>query len=229
MEEKLLSDLYYYKYIFKKTEKIVCAVFYTLRNQKDNKEQDSLHTDIEETAQKVLSDVLRTLSFSAHSVSSILEVLVYRILSLESKLRVLYASGVLSAEILHVFTSEIEGVLRSIEKYRQGELNNPIYSTNDSSTLPGKQLKQKKAIGLDGGRNRSVAGIASQGKRETLLVRRDRIKEVLTEKGQASIRDISDVVNDCSEKTIQRELNDMIKDNIVQREGERRWSKYLLV
>jgi hypothetical protein len=44
-----------------------------------------------------------------------------------------------------------------------------------------------------------------------------------------SIKDIAAVVRDCSEKTIQRELNDLIKQGLVRRVGERRWSQYQLV
>ena len=43
---------------------------------------------------------------------------------------------------------------------------------------------------------------------------------------EASIKDISEIISDVSEKTVQRELNAMIDENIVKRQGERRWSKY---
>lgn len=45
----------------------------------------------------------------------------------------------------------------------------------------------------------------------------------------ATIKDISTVVKDCSEKTIQRELGDMITEGILRKEGERRWSKYFII
>ena len=40
------------------------------------------------------------------------------------------------------------------------------------------------------------------------------------------IKDIMKLMKDCSEKTIQRELNSMVTENIIKREGTRRWSKY---
>jgi hypothetical protein len=46
--------------------------------------------------------------------------------------------------------------------------------------------------------------------------------------GSFSIKDISHKIQNCSEKTIQRELLDMVKDGILTKEGERRWSKYAL-
>ena len=58
--------------------------------------------------------------------------------------------------------------------------------------------------------------------------RRARIKTIIEAKKEATIKDISEIITDCSEKTIQRELNAMIEENIVKRQGERRWSKYSL-
>jgi hypothetical protein len=45
--------------------------------------------------------------------------------------------------------------------------------------------------------------------------------------GGASIKDIAGVIRGCSEKTIQRELNELIRRGLVRRVGERRWSVYL--
>jgi DeoR/GlpR family transcriptional regulator of sugar metabolism len=56
--------------------------------------------------------------------------------------------------------------------------------------------------------------------------RAERIKTVLEAKPHATIKDISEIITDVSEKTIQRELNSLIEKGQVQREGERRWSRY---
>lgn len=45
---------------------------------------------------------------------------------------------------------------------------------------------------------------------------------------ELTIKDISLAISDCSEKTIQRELNGMLKDKIIKKEGEKRWSRYYL-
>lgn len=45
---------------------------------------------------------------------------------------------------------------------------------------------------------------------------------------ELTIKDISIAIPDCSGKTIQRELNGMLKDKIIKKEGEKRWSKYYL-
>ena len=48
-------------------------------------------------------------------------------------------------------------------------------------------------------------------------------------RSDVSIKDISVVMKDCSENTIQRELIDSVQKGLLRKEGERRWSRYSLV
>lgn len=58
----------------------------------------------------------------------------------------------------------------------------------------------------------------------------DRLSQILDfvkkNKG-VSIKDIAGVVRGCSEKTIQRELATLIRQGLIERRGERRWSVYV--
>ncbi len=56
--------------------------------------------------------------------------------------------------------------------------------------------------------------------------RRDAVLKIVKEKGLVSIKDISLVITDCSEKTIQRELMALISEGVISKKGERRWSVY---
>lgn len=58
--------------------------------------------------------------------------------------------------------------------------------------------------------------------------RRKLIINIIKTKGQVTIKDISSSLSDCSEKTLQRELLSLISEGAIQKEGERRWSKYSL-
>ena len=60
-------------------------------------------------------------------------------------------------------------------------------------------------------------------------VRRDMILKVIRTRGEANIKDISEIISECSEKTIQRELMSLIRLGKVSRIGERRWSRYTLI
>lgn len=56
--------------------------------------------------------------------------------------------------------------------------------------------------------------------------RTQKILDTIKSKRHASIKDISSVVLNVSEKTIQRELAKLIQQGRVRKEGERRWSTY---
>ncbi len=58
--------------------------------------------------------------------------------------------------------------------------------------------------------------------------RRQVILQVLKDKKELTIKDISLKITDCSEKTIQRELVSMLRGGILKKTGERRWSRYSL-
>lgn len=58
--------------------------------------------------------------------------------------------------------------------------------------------------------------------------RRDQILALFVKGVDVSIKDIASRIRGCSEKTIQRELNALLYDNVIERIGEKRWSRYVL-
>lgn len=58
--------------------------------------------------------------------------------------------------------------------------------------------------------------------------RQTRIVSILKEQSNLTIKDFVKVIEDCSEKTIQRELLSLVEKGIVKKDGERRWSRYSL-
>ncbi len=75
----------------------------------------------------------------------------------------------------------------------------------------------------DKGHIKDTAGAAS-----VVKDRREAVLSVIRSKGNASIKDISTLIRNVSEKTIQRELISLIEAGIVLKQGERRWSTYSL-
>ncbi|PIQ92345.1 MAG: hypothetical protein COV70_00795 [Parcubacteria group bacterium CG11_big_fil_rev_8_21_14_0_20_39_22] len=59
--------------------------------------------------------------------------------------------------------------------------------------------------------------------------RRDIIIEIASKGGGKNIKDFSSGIENCSEKTIQRELLALVEEGVLKKEGERRWSTYSLV
>lgn len=58
--------------------------------------------------------------------------------------------------------------------------------------------------------------------------RREQILSLFVKGVDVSIKDIAARIKGCSEKTIQRELNALLYDNVIERIGEKRWSRYIL-
>lgn len=58
--------------------------------------------------------------------------------------------------------------------------------------------------------------------------RREQILALFVKGVDVSIKDIAARIRGCSEKTIQRELNALLYDNVIERIGEKRWSRYIL-
>ncbi|MES2225393.1 MAG: hypothetical protein V4480_01110 [Patescibacteria group bacterium] len=64
--------------------------------------------------------------------------------------------------------------------------------------------------------------------KDKTTTRREAIHSILASKGPSYIKDISTLIRDVSEKTIQRELQAMVERGEVSRSGERRWTTYTL-
>lgn len=221
LHDRMIEDSEFYKYIFKKTEKIVCAVFYILRSDSYEGQNDSVIEEVEHSAQALLDVSLQCLRGSRTYVSVYARDIQFALITLESKLRIAHASRLLKEGYIEVFQNEIDTVQRALRKYFESPDRNP-FTEEGVSVLPTprKALPQKRVEArTDGGYTPPVLARS----------RRERILDIIKDKGEATIKDISTTITDCSEKTIQRELIDMIKDNVILRDGERRWSKYKLI
>ncbi len=58
--------------------------------------------------------------------------------------------------------------------------------------------------------------------------RKESIISIIRLKGSVGIKDVSSVILDCSEKTIQRELQALVQEGTLKKSGDRRWSTYTL-
>ena len=102
---------------------------------------------------------------------------------------------------------------------------------NPSSHLAHQSIVFKKPISQGGPsikEERSVA-IKKEDKGSRKSERQEAIISVIRQKGELSIKDLTGVIKGCSEKTIQRELLVLVDMGILNKAGERRWSRYSLI
>ncbi len=224
-ESQMLENSDYYKYIFKKTEKIVCAVFYILRSDNSIPGNDPIVKDLEQSANVLLNTALVSLRATPRSLVESATSIRHGYIELEAKLRLSHAAHLMSTDLLSVFLHEIDSVQRSLNRYAQRV---PLSISNEDD-VPRRIVTERKVpkekTRSDGGGAHEVGVPVLGGE----VSRREKVIQVIREKGQATIKDISDVIKDCSEKTIQRELVALINDNMIVREGDRRWSRYSLI
>ncbi len=72
------------------------------------------------------------------------------------------------------------------------------------------------------------AETASLAKTENINERQNKILEILKERGRAQVGDLKDVFPDISKRTLRRDFRDMLKQNLIERVGERNETFYIL-
>lgn len=114
----------------------------------------------------------------------------------------------------HAELSKGQDAIKDTVLYEKDNLSSSAFNMRRESMgkrqqNPIKQFKQ------------SVSGKLNDERRKLIL-------DVIKESGSAMIKDFSEVITGCSEKTIQRRLSDLVLSGVLRKEGERRWSKYYL-
>lgn len=159
------------------------------------------------------------------------EALSRELLALSSVLAIARSSGLLSPMNTDLISREAHALLSEVAGYEEPQLR-----IEDVPTLASlfKVAASTPATLADPARHAQkskghIKDTKGQQHGEDRSGRRDAILSVLRAKGASYIKDISTVVRDIGEKTIQRELSQLVADGLVERSGERRWTRYSLV
>lgn len=135
---------------------------------------------------------------------------------------VLLYSDLLSETNVKILKDELVSLMSQAERHSAGETS-PFFGLADLlPNLPEQVSGQTRT--LRGGDERLLKAEPESQKDK----RQSAITAFINKNGGANVRDLMAVVRGCSEKTIQRELASLIARGVLKREGERRWSKYLL-
>ncbi len=219
----------YYSSIYKKTEKIVSAVFVVTDIQGSPEDIKDVVTDIRRISRESLSHIVDLMSFG----TSRFEDAVRRLLMVKSLLYVLSALRAVRGELVDIIAREIDGVIANLLLVQRERSLDVVHETGELHPAYVEVLtsRRKQPVVVTGTAPTATRGRTQEagGSETSSTGRRGLILEIVRARGVVSIKDISDNITDCSEKTIQRDLIDMIKDNLLKKEGERRWSKYSLV
>ena len=232
--KRLANETEYFTNVFKRTEKIVSVVFYVLSQINTKKDNEVYSQILKDRGLKTHEVALGTLRLQIQEATEGLRDLQYALVDLESTLRVTEAAGVLPQNIAELLFEQLISVQRYLThnyiKQEGIDLEGGLRIADVKSPKPAIKAKSQTALATP--RRKSVQIPTNDISSDAYFVysqmtdRTERIKTVLEAKPQATIKDISEIITDVSEKTIQRELNSLIEKGQVIREGERRWSRY---
>lgn len=99
-------------------------------------------------------------------------------------------------------------------------------NTLTKNIVPEKSIISAHSVIMDHTQKKTPVLATSFQMRKT--GRREQILALFVKGVDVSIKDIAARIRGCSEKTIQRELNSLLDDNLIERIGEKRWSRYVL-
>lgn len=168
------------------------------------------------------------------------EALSRELLALSSVLSIARTTGLLSSMNADLIGREAHLLLEEIAGYEEPRISLPESPTLAElsreaapvfsavrAPMPVPVRAPKPAIhkGHDKGHVSDSQSVAPEPKKNE---RREAILSVLQAKGPSYIKDLSTVIRDVSEKTIQRELQALVQEGKVSRSGERRWTTYAL-
>lgn len=158
------------------------------------------------------------------------------LLALSSVLSIARTGGLLSSMNSELISREAHSLLQEIAAYEEPRLfldEAPSLAEISRRAGRGEERPQPRLHAPAPARRLPTQGHQKGQVKDTSVITSDRKKDrreavvsVMREKGKVSIKDISTHIRDVSEKTIQRELQSLIEEGVVAREGERRWSTY---
>jgi hypothetical protein len=216
--------------IFKKTERIVSAVF-LITNLLN--EQEPLRKALREKALRLLSVTLQSKDF--------IELLTKEYIHLSTLLRVAQDVGFVSPMNYQIISREIGAVETTIKEYMPKDsglfLNQDFFEVR----VPDLKIPQLPSMIKDNlykGQSNVLYNVRNKQHilrkdintdvKDNKNDRRQKILTIIAKKTNCSIKDFSHVITDYSEKTIQRELGAMVQEGILVKNGEKRWSTYQL-
>lgn len=208
-------------FVYKKTEKLATALYMV----------SNLFNDSEPMKWTLRSKVSQLLSF----IIGFKDVLESRedefvndtktkVLEIVSMLEIASRSGLVSPMNFSILKSEfihLTQFLMHFKKYagHRADLKENFFEVSKVS----RGGMQTGDISHAQGHHSDVPDLHKRTNRQNIII------GLLKKKDNLTINDIAEVIRDCSEKTIQRELISLILAGVVQKVGQRRWSRYSLI
>lgn len=227
-------------YLFKKTEKIVLALYLVTDHLS---ETDPMRVSVRKLANDVLRGAIKVTSKYASPGSD--DRMICDLYELTSFLDLAGLAKVITMSNVSLITDEIRRLAKDIVMHQEANqsgsnLKKSFFvvdttETEDPVLYKGHKGQTENKVSFKNTQKaqepvkRSPTPLSTIKKDFVKDDRSTKIKEIIKSKGHVTIKDVADAFSGISEKTIQRELQKMVATGVLKREGERRWSTYSLV
>ncbi len=244
----VFSQNNHFAYIYKKTEKLVTAVYMITNFIKDN---EPLKWRIREKCLELLSLNVSLNTVSLSDRKDLLKKYQAGSVEIVSLSSIGHLAGLISEMNFEVLRREFNNLASMIEKDENKKaseetvsLSPNFFDTPIAHVAPVAPVAQTSSNTPVGIRDHSPAVIASAVSRpaanpvlykkqesspkktESKNERQEAILKLLSQRDKLSVKDFTDTIKGVSDKTIQRELLLMVSTGVLKKEGERRWSTY---
>lgn len=237
----------YLVYVFKKTEKITAALYLVSGLLKD---EEPMKWELRDRGMDLLSSSFTASSSMPGDKNAVIQSLFSAALETISLLNVARISNLITEMNHNLLVREIDNIVSMLRDRLVQNAQNAGYILSESFfKTPNLFTTGFKAEGRPddrttssgsatrGSNGQNRAGEQTQNKGIARVSadtaakkndRQDRILGILKDQTNLTVKDFARVITDVSEKTIQRELLDLVQKGVIKKEGERRWSRYSL-
>ncbi len=210
--------------LYNRAYRLVAAIFIVLNLIEEN---NVIKVRIKELSLKIVSLSVSLKDSENGALAKSLNDLEKCVLELISLLEIASMSGLISEMNGSVLKSEFELFLKVLSSFAinihsvKNDSIKEIFSSDSITQAPAINASQ---VMLPTSKEPLVKDNHKGHKRKDL--RRDLVLEFVRTHKDVSIKDITPNIKGCSEKTIQRELLELVKAGQIKKTGQRRWSRY---
>lgn len=237
-----------YEFANKKTEKLLTALYMVTDCMETD---DALKEKLRLLGVELLSDIYKLSSLLPMEKNAHISVSINRIYEILSFIEIAGTIGYVSEMNTRILKNEFKILITELESYqtenknftftldekmlevKRGEenliSNGHLYEgvlNNKTSIKDTYSNIYKKTNNIMSNRNVLNKSNPHIDYKKVKLERVEKIISIIKDKKDATIKDISSKLTDVSEKTIQRELNDLIEKGQIKKIGKKRWSRY---
>jgi hypothetical protein len=209
----------YLVYICDRTQKVTQAVYRVTDLLSD---KEPLKWEIREKAVAVFNNLISVQDKHLLEKRACFEEIEKLIVQLIIIFSLLSESKTISSANFEILKEEYNAVKKIISSEKQKQDYVKLF-LGSSIRLPQSPIGQK-SIGQSNGQKQWVNKNKKANKG-----RKDKILNIIKDKKEVTMGELAAIFTEYSEKTIQRDLLEMVHKGLLKKQGEKRWRKYMLV